>query len=1771
MNIEELYRKETIKAVLGLFKKDFERAAAGTCMKIAGLPGDDLDELRQAIVAAHPLLEVVILTDGVPANEHEVTATKLVELRNLEGRPLVLIEPSSIQTPAEDSFAVSVFKVLSVSRLDERMSQSLRDEVPLALKPLVDVALAFCSGRVGRECEVRYLLALKAREWDLVAVGEELQEIGFISDTGAVAETALWRNRMNWNDKCADILSDFARQVPARVLGLPIAADSNQEALARFLGASRARTRLELMRELRASTEFGKLDFAKWRIPDFNQENRLKIRVGEVKSSAITIKDGDKTLTVLPRKKAQLKIRITADPAPRNFTELKYFSIVLVAVDGMTQLQEIRKVKVTAGPKEYRDVTLAISYNQFESGTYFLRVFGQDEDGNALNTEDDFKDMAVQQRWLDLRKEDDQASHAAFKAENQAKTVNESEDIFFDFADEDSDPNDDEEEDEKKSRKDKLAFAYQAFVKYRIAAMKAESELTFPQVEEGAGTWISGGEQQHVFHLKFVGGENYQIPVSDKLYRLERELLNHPGEFGSLNARLHSNPAYAGFVSCGFEPCSTVELQPLVEKRENLFSLIGASAPESSGVVETWLDLARPGVIEAIKDYVVQYQDALKAAMDRLLGSRENPLKSRAELIALQNVDTARVTLPLGGGVCRDVRLMSPLHPLRLAWFVNLLELYGDWEAKTVSDARRIADWTSELCGYFLGGLNPTNNPLVLFAGESHDLHYAGEMVFGWGVYVPGEKARPGVGLASDRQIKLVLSRLLNLPFDDRIDNDVSEEMIVRYVGNYVRQHPYVDKLVVNVFNPGDGDAFVRSLISLEKRFPDELRYEFRLCYEEGMELPGESFRELMNPESVISEKAECFSAAAENRLFPKIRFSINRMDEFLANPHDFSANISFLVNPFTVHTGLVEPDRDRSSDSLRGTVVESQIRYVVVGEEAQWCRSIWCGEGEDGPREFYHDSNRLLNVVQSMVAMSMDPMKKGSVPGTYVAAGAPEKALIRQIHAIADWVVTFDRSIGPEIFDSQNTEDESPYLLDFVPGKDLGGVSAFLTTRPGIEAYRFLEPYLKQVNLSELTARDQMLRMLEDIRTISGSLLLQAIATDNKAFEVLGLSLTKRMLEKKRYLQGAFLIPIDLHKDLFDVEGDDCRERADLVMAKIDLAKRVIDFAVVEVKCRTTVSGETLELLETKIGQQIEHSIEAFRKHFEMAGPAEGDRVDRPIKNLQLRKLLEFYICRAARFDQLSPTARKRYLAFCADLDSGYELSFSKLQIIYNFAAERAHSKEVDGDATRYVIGKELIDQIMDQESDLNTLRLEETLRVPDPIPECEDKAMPVDDPTPPVQPSDTPSVQQPVVIADRPDQDPDMRQGGVEESPQDQSQDVDFDSIVGGTDLSTPQLGVLGIQKSSGRKIAIDLAETTTTSLFGVQGAGKSYTIGTLAEMVLTKIPGVNKLPAPLAGVIFHYSESMDYAPEFTSMNKPNDNESQIRTLLEKYGAKPTSVADIVLLTPKAKVEERRSQYPGIEVLPISFKSTELSVKDWQFLLGAIGNDSMYIRQINTIMRSNRNNLTLEGLKKEVRRSQALSQGQQALALARLGFAEEYIDDTFELSGVLRPGRLVIVDLRDEFVEKSQALGLFVVMLNIFSGVMGGFNKFVVFDEAHKYMDDRELTSSIVTAIREMRHKGVSLVIASQDPPSLPNEIIELSSVVLMHKFNSPAWLKHIKKSITSLQYLTEHDMSSLAPGEAFLWANKSSDRQIMERPVRISTRPRATLHGGATIQAV
>ena len=105
----------------------------------------------------------------------------------------------------------------------------------------------------------------------------------------------------------------------------------------------------------------------------------------------------------------------------------------------------------------------------------------------------------------------------------------------------------------------------------------------------------------------------------------------------------------------------------------------------------------------------------------------------------------------------------------------------------------------------------------------------------------------------------------------------------------------------------------------------------------------------------------------------------------------------------------------------------------------------------------------------------------------------------------------------------------------------------------------------------------------------------------------------------------------------------------------------------------------------------------------------------------------------------------------------------------------------------------------------------------------------------------------------------------------------------------------------------------------------------------------------------------------------------------------------------------------------------------------------------------------------------------------------------------------------------------------------------------------------------VLSLRHQATSVVIASQDPLSVPRAVIELTSILLLHRMTSPQWLKHLKSAISALEGVTESQVAALKPGEALLWAQRSTDVRFTQRPQKVTIRPRFTQHGGGTKTAV
>ena len=865
-------------------------------------------------------------------------------------------------------------------------------------------------------------------------------------------------------------------------------------------------------------------------------------------------------------------------------------------------------------------------------------------------------------------------------------------------------------------------------------------------------------------------------------------------------------------------------------------------------------------------------------------------------------------------------------------------------------------------------------------------------------------------------------------------------------------------------------------------------------------------------------------------------------------------------------------------------------------------------------------------------------PVEEYIAPVVALQLDASAQSLLKQVHEVSDWVLTLDRNLGLDYFDSPSSSRDAGYLLDFAPEYlQEGRQRILLTTRSHVELENLVRPIMNRYGLA-LETGDEIL-VLETLRSLSGRLALRLESAHSKSAEVVGLLLARWLLERVGLLEQRVVIPLDAHPNWFDRKDEESSQRrADLLLVGFT-EPNILRFDIVEVKLRDELEDSARSDLYAQMWQQADNTARRLRNLFAQDLYPQP-RADELLRAKELASALSFYVRRARRYELLSESEAARAFRVIESLDEGYLLDIRSLGVVFEHKGRGLHLDEEEPGFPVHRFGGDKAIQLLAhaagrlskrntrisertgrtyhsqpdsanraalasklEDGELYALRTALSVRdVPAtayPRPSEQVKFSGVREPSRSYGAAPTPAshvsasdglgealiapVQFAASSTDLAATKVPPRDSAIErhqpqvDSPATPNAAATYtaptqiaDILLGATEM-TPQYGVLG--KSGSKKVAIDLTGCNTISLFGVQGFGKSYTLGVIAEMATTARQGINILPAPLATVIFHYHKSDAYEPEYASAVSPNKKQSEIDRLRAEFGAEPAGLGDVILLAPDAKVDQRRREFPGITVESIKFASSELGAESWKFLLGAYGNESLYIRQLVAIMRRHRGGLTVSTFRQEIAAA-GLPPSIQRLADDRLNLAKPYIDDTKHLSDLLRPGRTVIVDLRDEWIEKDEALGLFVVMLRIFASTKfkgRDFNKLVVFDEAHKYITESDLIGQVVETIREMRHQATSVVIASQDPLSVPRAVVELTSILLLHRMTSPQWLKHLKNALVALDGIEEGHVAALGPGEALVWAQRSTEKRFTQRPQKLQVRPRFTQHGGGTKTAV
>jgi hypothetical protein len=1284
-----------------------------------------------------------------------------------------------------------------------------------------------------------------------------------------------------------------------------------------------------------------------------------------------------------------------------------------------------------------------------------------------------------------------------------------------------------------------------------VSAAKVETRASAPDEQAPGAPVISiaepGKDPVDVYMIRFEGAaRRFQLPVARPLAVVESYAFADPRSLARYRLSLRT-----GELEDTIMPDESLEVpEAFLVAREALLNEIARSqyaVPGGSGSpIVALCDLT--GLGGSISRYLREWSTALETSDPRLLGT----------LLAIDQIEVSDSDLSAG-------LLVGPTHPLRIAWLARYQQLLEDWaggESPTPHEASEVKS--------LLTTLAPANLPHVL-AGYGGELRYLEPIDLYWGLWAPPATADVNA-LGAEIRTRLHYTR--------ESVGSINVSDVVGRLRRYLAAHPYVDLLEMNFVQPGDAAIVLRALLVLQDDSSTaDLRYVVRLFASELSRSDlGRALDDFMaDPESSGARRdaADPFLASTDDPLTSKLTYSKHHVRELLSEPERFPAHLTFFLDWFSLDAVPVPPITDRRSFFASGLIVDPVTVYRAADGDRnpQWDEHIVVptGTGDD-----FLDA---AGAYARAAAAVLDREAIDAVPAVRLELDRVARSVLDAVHRTSDWVVVIDPIFSDDYLDSPPAPGESPrYLIDASdPGAPGIGRRIVVSTRSRDELAMLLRPIASRYGLDVPDDRVEVL--LQALRALSPGLPLRLLNNRTQAVEAFSLSLVSLYLSAQGVLRKALAVPLDMHQDLFRALGSaepdrvDLR-RTDLAVVRLDPDKRRISVSLVEVKARSKLQLDTPAELVEQISGQLENSRSVLRSRlFAVDLRDRRDSLAAALLLRRLTRLLDRYLERAVRYGLMDDPRRVAAARrFIASLDGGYEVTFDKHAMIFDLEGASRPLERVDDVRVTRIGRDELLDVLTRTQTPVGThvvdpgdTELVQTLlglggehADVEAVPGVEDEAV-----------GDA-AARKPDGIGDEGETSV-AREADLEE--RDDSGPRPADVLLIGATPESRQYGVIGTLVGRDEAVAFDLDGTNVVSVFGVQGSGKSYTVGDLIEAGAIRSPTLNRLPNPLATVVFHYSHDQTTVPEFASMFEANDDRADAERLAVDFGAEPAPLADVRILAPPDVMEERVREYPDLGVDRLLLAPSELDVNDWKLLMGVQGGGQLYVKAMSSVFRSLRQNLTMDSLKREVKASRSLSQAQKGLALTRIEFMDAFVADGAGVADLVRPGRLLVIDVRDPWLEQENALALFMVMLRVCAQARSpdgrSFNKLIVFDEAHRYMNNSRLTATIEQEVREMRHKGTTVVIASQDPPSLPIEIIELSSVVLAHRFTSPKWLQHLARVNEAFASgLTPAQFAGLKSGEAYAWSTGGS--REFRTPQRVRMRPRLTRHGGKTQRA-
>ncbi|KAK3615530.1 hypothetical protein LTR56_026536 [Elasticomyces elasticus] len=310
----------------------------------------------------------------------------------------------------------------------------------------------------------------------------------------------------------------------------------------------------------------------------------------------------------------------------------------------------------------------------------------------------------------------------------------------------------------------------------------------------------------------------------------------------------------------------------------------------------------------------------------------------------------------------------------------------------------------------------------------------------------------------------------------------------------------------------------------------------------------------------------------------------------------------------------------------------------------------------------------------------------------------------------------------------------------------------------------------------------------------------------------------------------------------------------------------------------------------------------------------------------------------------------------------------------------------------------------------------------------------------------------------------------------------------------------------------ILMNVDAPNSVFICGSQGSGKSYTLNCILENYMIADRRIGRVRSPVAGLAFHYDLNSAGSVAETAY-------------LCSIGV---HVRVLVSQSNEHALRNVYSKLPGaqefLRVEPLLLRSSDLSVEHKETSMPLYM--SVALRVLRRMAIDAKGGAFDYSHFKTVLEAQNLTKDQLGPLNLRLELLESFLDFSRvkERQGLesvfnLDPGRLTIVDLTDPFMDPGTGCILFDICLSLTEEHRPICGLVVALDEAHKYMAKSlaaaNLTQRLLGTIREQRHNGTRVIIATQEP-TISESLLDLCTTSIIHRLSSPAWFASIQSHL-------------------------------------------------------